>query len=402
MTAAAPPRAPMTASSQLPRPGAPGGGQGSWRRWRVPVALVALIIVAAGMITLLQPARPAVGYLDPAGTGPYGTRALADILAGRGTTVVTAATPAAARAAAAGFPATIVITSPEYLAGRQLAALAGAAHQVVLVEPDTAALTALAPRVVLGSAVPVTTAPPRCGLAAARLAGLADMGGTGLRLRPGTTGFSCYPVEGSASLVQYSAGGTIITVLGIGAPMTNSYLARHGNAALALNLLGARRVVWLVPSPAATAGTGPVSGRKSLTSLIPLAAYLVALQLVFALLLAALWRTRRLGPLIPEQLPVVVRAAETVEGHARLYAARRARGKAGEALRTALLSRVLPAVGLPPGAAPDSVAAALAARSGLTAARITQMIYGQAPGTDAALVALAGDLDALDREVLAQ
>jgi hypothetical protein len=67
-----------------------------------------------------------------------------------------------------------------------------------------------------------------------------------------------------------------------------------------------------------------------------------------------------------------------------------------------MLTRVLPGMGLPPGAAPDSVTSALAARSGLAAARITEMVYGQAPDTDAALVALADELDALEREVLAQ
>jgi len=98
----------------------------------------------------------------------------------------------------------------------------------------------------------------------------------------------------------------------------------------------------------------------------------------------------------------VIRASETVEGHGRLYQSRRARGRAAAVLRAAMLTRVLPALGLPPGAAPGSVAAVLAARSGRPGAQIADMMYGQPPGTDAALVALAADLDALEREVLAQ
>lgn len=403
--AAAPPAASgdaraAPAARHLPT-GGPGGERDAWRRWRLPLALAGLIVVAAALIAMLQPSQPAVGYLDPAGVGPYGTHALADILAGRGTTVIAAGTPAAARSAAASSAATIVITSPEYLSRRQLAALATAGPDVVLVEPDAAALAAIAPRADIGGQVPMTTAAPGCGLAAARPAGSADMGGVGLRLRPGTPGgVSCYRVGGLPSLVQYAAGSRVITILGAGAALTNGYLARHGNAALALNLLGSgRRIIWLVPAPAA-AGAG--AGRKTLASLIPLGAYLLAIQLGIAVILAALWRTRRLGPLVPEQLPVVVRAAETAEGHARLYAARRARGQAAAALRTAMLARVLPAVGLPPGAARDSVAAALAARSGRAGHSVAEIVYGQAPGTDAALIAIADELDALEREVLAR
>jgi hypothetical protein len=91
-----------------------------------------------------------------------------------------------------------------------------------------------------------------------------------------------------------------------------------------------------------------------------------------------------------------------VEGHARLYQSRRARGRAAAALRTAMLDRVMPAVGLAHGAHPDAIMAAIGARSGLGSARIEQMLFGPAPGTDAALVTLAADLDALEREVRAQ
>ena len=78
-------------------------------------------------------------------------------------------------------------------------------------------------------------------------------------------------------------------------------------------------------------------------------------------LLAALWQGRRLGPLVAEQLPVVVRASETVEGRGRLYRSRRARDRAADALRTATLQRMLPRLGL--GAArATAVVAAVAGR----------------------------------------
>jgi hypothetical protein len=412
-----PPRRPAS------RPVSPTAGD-LWRMWRVPLAIVALILLGGTVIALLQPGTVVTSYLDPAGTGATGAHAITDILSDRGDTVIRAITPAAAEAAARGPAAggagpagvTLVVTSPSLLTAAQLDGLARVTADRVLIGPDRAALSALAPRVELLGTAPVQAMPPGCGLTAARLAGNADMGGGQLALRPagrpksrparpGAAGQPalCYPTGGSASLVRYTAAGRVITVLGSGNALTNGSLAHLGNAALGLNLLGAHtRIVWLVPGPGLPGGGAPANGQRSLFSLIPLPAYLVTIQLGVAVLLAALWRARRLGPLVPEPLPVVVRASETVEGHAGLYRSRRARGRAAAALRTAMLARTLPALGLAPATGAAEVAAAFSARSGSGQARIEAMLFGPVPGDDAALVALAHDLDALEREVRTQ
>ena len=170
------------------------------------------------------------------------------------------------------------------------------------------------------------------------LAGPADLGGAGLQVRPGTPAAQCYISDGRATLIRYRSGGRFITVLSSGQLLTNASLARQGNAALAINLLSTgSRVIWRAagrrPRP------GGRGGQQPLTSLVPLTTYLVAIQLLLAVVLAALWRGRRLGPLIVERLPVIVRAAETVEGHARLYQSHRARGRVAAELRAALLGR---------------------------------------------------------------
>ncbi len=118
----------------------------------------------------------------------------------------------------------------------------------------------------------------------------------------------------------------MVTVLGTAAPLTNAELAHQGNAALSVNLLPSRRIVWLVPPAAAVAAT-TTRGPRTFFSLLPLTVYLVAIQLAFAVLLAVGWRARRLGQLVTEPLPVVVRASETTEGHGRLYQSRHARGE---------------------------------------------------------------------------
>ena len=120
-----------------------------------------------------------------------------------------------------------------------------------------------------------------------------------------------------------------------------------------------------------------------------------------AVLLLALWRARRLGPVVAEPLPVVVRAAETVEGRARLYRRAGARGTAAEALRAG--------VRRPAGARARPAAPRRSRRPWSTAVagthrpdrapRSAALLYGAAPADDAALVRLADDLDALEREV---
>jgi hypothetical protein len=430
--APAPAPAPVSAPAAGSAPGRAGpGGQRPvsptardlWRRWRVPLSLGVVILLGAIALSLLQPGPASTGYLDPSGTDTTGAHAIADILSGRGDTVIRASTAAAAESAArkTGQGAvTLVVTSPGLLTGRQLGGLARVQADLVLIGPDAVALAALAPRVGLAGPAPVQSLAPGCGLSAARLAGTADMGGAQLTLRQpatprrhrtaagrtaagrtaaGRTAL-CYPTGGHPSLVRYTVAGRVITVLGTGNALTNGSLAQVGNAALALNLLGSNtRIVWLVPSAGLGAAVLPSGGQRSVLSLIPLPAYLVTIQLGIAAVLAAMWRARRLGPLVPEPLPVVVRASETVEGHAGLYRSRRARGRAAAALRSAMLARTLPALGLAPEARPAEVVAAFSARSGSGQARIEAMLFGPVPGDDAALVALADDLDVLESEV---
>ncbi len=212
----------------------------------------------------------------------------------------------------------------------------------------------------------------------------------------------CYPVRGNPSLVRYSASGRTLTILGTGLPLSNAYLGQEGNAALALNLLGAhQQIVWLTPEPFVATGLTPGQPGEPAPPLVPAIAWLVVLQLAVALVLAVIWRARRFGPLITERLPVVVRASETVEGHARLYQARRARDRAAATLREAMLGRVKPLLGLPPSAPAEAVVPELAARSARSEDNIKAIGYGPPPASDLELIRLADDLDELEREVRA-
>ena len=369
-----------------------------WRRARAWL-LICLLIVIAGIIVGVLDRPIGNSYLAPGSTSGSGSHALADVLTGLGHQV-TSETSTGSAVAAASAGTTLVITSPANLSRPELAALAKVPASVLLVEPDGAALAAFGGglRIAL-SGVPVANTPAACTLQAAVLAGTADMGGTTLTVPGGLAGRiqQCYPVGDHASLVQLTLRGRLVTMLGTGAPLTNGALASQGNAALAIDLLQSHRIVWLVP-PAAAAAPGS-AGPKSFYSLVPLSAYLVAIQLAVALLLAVAWRARRLGPLVAEPLPVVVRAAETVEGHARLYQSRRARARAADTLRQGVIGRLSPLAGLPVTASRDVVVAALAMRSARTPAAVRELLYGTAPQSDRSLVELARDLDAFEREV---
>ena len=127
-------------------------------------------------------------------------------------------------------------------------------------------------------------------------------------------------------------------------------------------------------------------------------------QLLVAGLLLMLWRGRRLGPPVTEPLPVVVRAAEAVEGRARLYRRAQARDRAAKALRSGALARLVPRLGIESGAggepAPEAVVAAVAGRTGRADAEVHAALFGAPPEDDAGLVRLSETLDSMVRSTL--
>jgi hypothetical protein len=112
--------------------------------------------------------------------------------------------------------------------------------------------------------------------------------------------------------------------------------------------------------------------------------------------LLAIWRARRLGAVVAESLPVIVRSSEVVEGHGRLYARAGARDRAAAALRAATVARLAHRLGLPRGASAEQVAVAAAPLIGRTPADMVALLAGRAPADDLGLLRLAHDLDTLE------
>src|SRR5262249_14407018 len=144
---------------------------------------------------------------------------------------------------------------------------------------------------------------------------------------------------------------------------------------------------------------GESSGASSIFDLIPDNVTWIVWQLWLVIALVALWRGRRLGPLVSEKLPVVVRASETVEGRGRLYRSRRARDRAADALRTAALQRMLPRLGLAVTAPPPTVVAAVSERCSKSPEALHYILFGPSPQSDDDLLNLSRELDDIERQV---
>lgn len=363
------------------------------RSARIPAVLGLLLLAAAVIAVMLGPEQRDSRFLDPADTSLTGAKAVAQLLRGRGVTVDRVDSVDAA--VAKGGDRLLLVAGTTYLDTADMIRLAALPGDRVIIG-DIVGLDVLAPGV-RGefNQARQRSREPECGLTAARLAGSVYIGGSVFK---GANG--CYPAGKGAALVSVERGDGTSTVLGSGDFMTNMRLAEDGNAALALNLLGTRSAItWLVDpaKPPASDLAGPEG--KTLGELVPPSIPWAVLMTCLAVLVVAFWRGRRLGPVVVEKLPVVVRAAETVEGRGRLYRARRARERAADVLRSGAADRLAKRLGLGSGAGRHEVVAAVAVRTGQDPQQVGAALYGPPPADDAGLVALAGYLDFIERIV---
>ena len=433
----------MTAVPAPPRPAAPARPR---RRHRllIPLAVAVLLIVTTLVLHAVdQPDPDDPGFLSPVATGDDGGSRLAEALRDQGVPVRRETDVRRALAAVRTGPSILFVPAPDLI---QPATLDDLDHlppgsRLVLVDPSR--------RVVDGLDLPLLPAGRRwatrvstpdadgrpCPLPEASRAGAAAADRQRYAVPADSPADRCY----AGGLVRVP-GRTEVVAIGASDPFRNGRIDEWGNRDLATGLLGgARPVVWLDlpgPEPAPTGpsasptpgdgdrpgrgtGNGDGSGRdrggsdgrgqdqgdgsppwdNPLWDAFPAWFWALLAQLALAGLLVVLWRARRLGPPVPEPLPVTVRSAETVLGRARLYRRAGARDTAAETLRAAARDRLLPRLNLPAGAAPAEIAARVAAYTGDDPERVAELLHGAAPENDQELLTLARDLETLTRTV---
>ncbi|WP_425956354.1 DUF4350 domain-containing protein [Xylanimonas sp. McL0601] len=365
-----------------------------WRRARWTVLVLAVFALVVAVLAVSRPETSATPYA-PDSTSPDGSRAVAQVLRRQGVDVRHVRTvDAAVRAAGPGT--TLLVTPAPLLTDDQAAALAKVPADLVLLAPGGTLLDLATDGSVGLAVVPAGGARgPACDVPAAQAAGVVELDAALELLDGAATG--CYPARDGVALAQKRADGRTVTAVGDPALVRNADVTTQGNAALALHLLGAHeRLVWLVPDPF-DASTG--GGVDAQAGVLPPWAGIVALWALLCALVAAVWRSRRLGPLVAEDLPVVVPAAEATRGRGRLYRRARARGHAAAALRAASADRMAGRLGVPRTADATTLADAVVRATSRDPQEIAGLLYGPPPADDAALAALARRLDELESEV---
>jgi hypothetical protein len=400
----------------------------------VAAAIVLVLIALAGLA--LTGGGEAADRLSPISPAPSGAKAVVEVLRQEGVSV-TVASSLTEVAAASSDPAhtTIVLHDPESLLDAdQLAEVGNLATHVLLIDPAFAQLSALVPGVAAAGATAwdpddaddsegsdgsegsegsdTAGLATDCSLPAAVAAGTVTGGGAGYRVvdesidavRCLGSGDDVYSlirvgVGGAGSLSEDESNGAgpsgVRTVLGASDALTNEKIIAAGNAALALTLLGENdNLIWYVPSLADLAGDTP----PTLADLSPGWVIPSALLVILVALAAAVWRGRRFGPLVVENLPVVVRASETMEGRARLYEKGSARLRALDALRIGAVERLARQCGLPRSATVAEVITAVASVTGKPLSEVSAMLLDASPRNDADLVRLSDDLLTLERD----
>jgi hypothetical protein len=360
----------------------------------IAAILVLLALVALSTIGVTTSSAK----LSATNPGPPGAEALIQVLRADGVSVQAPRTlkTATKEASSAADSTTLVIYDPtSILSAAQLGTLHSVATNLVLILPSSRLLDAFAPGVDQAGVVS-NSARADCSFRPVQRAGSVSGLQQGYRLTTTTLDEQGCLGHGSVySLVRVENPNQSVTVLGSTTILTNQSIPLAGNAALALGVFGStKHLVWYRPSFADTAGI-------TVDDSIPNPPWVI-LAIILAglvLLAAAVWRGRRLGPVVVEQMPVSVRASETLEGRARLYQKASARTHALDALRIGAISRMAKLCGLPQLATVDEVIGVIATTTGRSPAAIRALLLDDVPASDLQLVHRSDELLKLEEDV---
>ncbi|MFJ4207161.1 DUF4350 domain-containing protein [Paenarthrobacter sp. NPDC089675] len=377
------------------------GKKGSWLRRNTGWIGFALLLAALVTYVLVdrQAATGDNKPLSPNNPSPNGAMAVATILEEHGVTVTSTDNLASAQEALDKHSdSTLFLYDARgFLGSEQLAELKDSAARIVVVAPRFGTLRTLAPDIRPSGVVPgsVRLLEPECSNPDARAAGAVKAEGTVF-----TGPDVCYPVRPDGPGLVAASGDKRVIVLGSTGLLDNEHLVDEGNAALSIRTLGSNgHLVWYLPG---IADIAPDKSTPTLGQLAPPWVGVAGPWLALVAILAIAWRGRRLGPLAHEPMPVVVKAAETAEGRARLYQDSRAVERAADNLRAGALSRLAKHFNLGAGASADAVVEALERHLGRPVPELRSTALDSHPRSEQQLVLWAQEIDRIEQEAIAQ
>lgn len=401
-------------TTHLPTAPAPVSGPRR-RRLRVTAVLVIAAVVALVLLTLLSGGSDGAGGVgDPDSSRRFGSRALAQVLRQQGVDVQVVRSITELESTRVDADTSLLVGSFDYLgeaAARRTAQHARAAGRFVLLEPRDLALEDLgipltssaraSVRMSADCTSEVAEPNDRIEATATFYRSTSSIDGDGPALPDGATG--CFAdEEGSSAVVVLPTGSARpeTVILGSTESVINAKVGEASHAAMGLRALGATsRLVWYLPDVTDLA-VPDASGEylpsdRAVPEWFAPGAVLVAVAFV----VLAMARGRRLGRIVAEPLPVVVRAVETTEARGRLYRRASDRGRAAGSLRGGTRSRLTARLGLPRHAGADAVVGAVARATDRDATEVRALLYGAAPVNDNDLVLLAEQLAQLEENV---
>nr|WP_300144770.1 DUF4350 domain-containing protein [Propionicimonas sp.] len=373
------------------------------KRWFIAGGVLLALFAALVTASVLLPDSPDRLAGSITNARPQGVRALGQVLAANGVEVTQVTTLDEATAAATAGSSLAVYLSSD-LSDAALDRLQDVPADLVIAyagNGDQDSIETLTDGQVLADYWWADSAPRAdCTDPDAVAAGTLTADSAGI-FTDGDTVTTCFADDsGSALYADTRTDRHRVTVVAGSRWLRNDTILAEGNAALALRVFGRNaKLVWYLPGADALPQGESQSGELDPFTLLPPWARIAFAVLLVAGAAAALWRGRRFGALVPEQLPVEVPASEVSSGLARLYRQASARGHAAAGLRAATIHRIAARLGLPASASADLVVERLAQASGDLPERIRELCYGPAPASDSALVELATDLTDLERRL---
>lgn len=362
------------------------------------IVIATIILLLALVSVAISDSTKSAESLSATNPGPTGAKALVEVLRHEGVRVTVTDSLAETREAVRDPDhTTILLYDRDYfLDDDQVQSALDLASNIVVLDPTYVMLDSISPDLAPAGYVDGTLTAD-CTVDAAEAAEEITGSGSGFRVIGDDADLeTCFGSGDDVySLVRVDSGSTTYTVLGASDALTNGVILENGNAALGLNLLGETDdLIWYVPGSDDLAGGAPTAGELSPPWVLP-----VTLLFYLTLITAALWRGRRLGPLIVENLPVTVRASETMHGRARLYEKANARQHTLDSLRIGTVDRLAKACGLPTLATVEEVIAASAAIAAMDPHEVRRLLIDGHPASDRELVHLSDDLLTLEERV---